>query len=216
MATIEITSQLISDRYSAFLKYRRGAEDRYSSFDLCYGYFFCNRGNLVGENLETSCLQLWAFLCSWGMVARGNAMQGKSYASLKHVIQFINDNPQYYLSNIDSNYYVEEMTTLYFGLKKALNLTQASQKTIITKIMLGVYACIPAFDQYVCETLGTSTIGDLTKRNIQSIISIYTKFKQQIESLVATTHVISFNGVPIKKLKYRPAKIIDMIAFTRQ
>ena len=216
MAAIEITSQLIADRYSAFLKGRRSAEERYSSFDLCYYYFISNKGNLVGENLETSCLQLWAFLSSWGMVARGNAMQGKSYAVLKGVINFINNNPQYFLSRIDSKNYVEEMISLYFGLKKTLNLDQASQKTIITKIMLGVYACIPAFDQYVCETLGTSTIGDLSKRNIQSIVSIYKKHKEQIDSLVETTHVFSFNGVQIKKHNYSPAKIIDMIAFTRQ
>ena len=216
MAAIEITSQLIADRYSAFLKGRRSAEERYSSFDLCYYYFISNKGNLVGENLETSCLQLWAFLSSWGMEARGNAMQGKSYASLKAVIQFINDNPQYYSSSISSHSYADEMLKLYHGLKAVLCLSQASQKTLITKIMLGVYACIPAFDQYVCETLGTSTIGDLSKRNIKSIVSIYDEHKEQIDSLVATTHVFSFNGVQIKKLNYSPAKIIDMIAFTRQ
>ncbi len=215
MAALGITQKLITQRYNAFMIKRKTAEERYSSFDLCYGYFINNKGNLVGANMETSCLQLWAFLSSWGMVARGNAMQGKSYASLEDVIQFINDNQKYYLSKIDSNNYVDEMTALYFGLKKVLNLTQASQKTIITKIMLGVYACIPAFDQYVCETLGTSTIGDLSQRNIQSIVSIYNNHKQQIDSLAATTPVIPFNGSYINGLHYSPAKIIDMITFTR-
>ncbi len=215
MSTLLITPRLITQRYKAFMSKRKTAEERYSSFDLCYSYFINNKGNLVGANMETSCLQLWAFLSSWGMVARGNALQGKSYASLKDVIQFINNNPQFYLSKIDSNNYVDEMAALYLGIKKALNLTQASQKTIITKIMLGVYACIPAFDQYVCETLRTSTIGDLSQRNIQSIVSLYNNHKQQIDSLAATTPVISFNGIYINGLHYSPAKIIDMITFTR-
>lgn len=215
MAKLVITPQLIDQRYNAFMSKRGTVKERYSSFDLCFSYFISNRGKLLGSNLETSCLQLWAFLSSWGMVARGNAMQGKSYASLRDIIQFINDNPQYYFSKIDSNNYVDEMAALYLGLKKALNLTQASQKTIITKIMLGVYACIPAFDQYVCKTLGTSTIGDLSKRNIKSIVSIYKAHKKQIDLLASTTPVISFNGTNVNGLNYSPAKIIDMIAFTR-
>ena len=148
------------------------------------------------------------------MVVRGNSLQKKSYAYLKDVVEFINHNPQYYLSTIDSATYPTEMLALYHGLKAKINLPQKSQKTVITKIMLGVYGCIPAFDQYVCETYGTSTMGDLTKKNIQGIVSTYNKHKQLIDTLAQATPVLSFNE-HIKGLTYTPAKIIDMIAFTR-
>lgn len=215
MATTLITSNLIQSRYALFLASRSSAEDRYSSFDLCYGYFYQNRGNLIGSHLEESCLQLWSFLSSWGMVARGNALQGKSYAYLKDVVELINSNPQYYQSAIDTATYTSDMLSLYHGLKGKINLPQKSQKTVITKIMLGVYGCIPAFDQYVCETYGTSTIGDLTKKNIQSIVSTYKNHKAQIDNLATSTYVLSFNNSPITGLRYSAAKIIDMVAFAR-
>ena len=215
MAATLITSKLIHSRYQSFILNRGSVNDRYASFDLCYSYFANNKGHLIGKDLESSCLQLWAFLGSWGMVARGNAMQGKSYAYLDKVIAFINSHPKYYSSVIDSPTYPEEMLELYKGLKNAINLSQKSQKTIITKIMLGVYGCIPAFDQYVCETYGTSTLGDLTYRNIQSIISTYTKHKVLIDKLASSTPVLSFGGSTSVGLTYSPAKIVDMVAFSR-
>lgn len=214
MAATVITSNLINSRYRTFLRNRASIDDRYSSYDLCYYYFYQNRGHLIGSNLVTSCLQLWAFLSSWGMVARGNALQGKSYTALQDVITFINNNPQYYFSAIDSSSYESDMLCLYQGLKKALNITQASQKTVITKIMLGVYGCIPAFDQYVCETFGTSTIGDLTKRNIKSVVDLYNKHKQLIDSKAVSTQLLSFNNTS-SGLTYTAAKVIDMVGFAR-
>lgn len=215
MAATVITPNLIQCRYALFVGSRSSATERYSSYDLCYGYFCQNKGKLIGPRLEESCLQLWSFLSSWGMVARGNALQGKSYAYLKDVVEFINRNPQYYQSTIDSATYPAEMLTLYHGLKAKINIPQKSQKTVITKIMLGVYGCIPAFDQYVCDTFGTSTMGDLSIRNISSVVSTYVSHKSQIDSLANNTPLLSFNRSYIVGLSYTPAKIIDMVAFAR-
>ena len=215
MAATLITPNLINRRYVLFVRHRSSVTERYSSYDLCYGYFYQNKGKLIGTRLEESCLQLWSFLSSWGMVARGNALQGKSYAYLKDAVDFINSNPQYYQSTIDSSIYSQEMLDLYDGLKKKINLLQRNQKTIITKIMLGVYGCIPAFDQYVCDTFGTSTTGNLSSQNIDSVISTYISHKDLIDSLANSTQLLSFNGSSTVGLSYTPAKIIDMIAFTR-
>lgn len=213
MATT-ITTSIINSHYKEFMKQRGSIENRYASFDLCYLYFYTNRGKLSGSKMSESCMQLWAFLGSWGMIARGNALQEKSYAYLKEVIRFINKNPQYYNSSIDDPTYCDDMLRLYKGLKKALNLPQRSQKTVITKIMLGVYGCLPAFDTYVCNSLGTSTIGDLTKKNVNSIINIYNSNKKLIDSLSSCSSVRDFSDSPTKE-HYTPAKIIDMILFTR-
>ena len=85
---------------------------RYASFDFCYEYFYYNRGNLLGGNLQISCSQLWSYLGSWGMVARGNELQNRSYASLVDIISVINNNPEYYSIAIDSKNYVEKMNEM--------------------------------------------------------------------------------------------------------
>ena len=194
-----MTSTQINQRYLTFMSQRVSIDDRYSSFDMCYWYFYHNRGKLIGKKLEESCLHLWAFLGSWGMITRGNALQGKSYSYLKKTIEFINKNPKYYASKIDSNNYVLEMMDLYKGLKLALNLSQKSQKTLISKIMLGVFACLPAFDQYVCETLRTSSIGDLSEENIRLVVNLYAAHKPQIDALSTHTPLMLFNGSYNKK-----------------
>ena len=201
----------------------RLSEDyRYSSYDLCYGYFFSNRGHLINNNLEKSCLYLWAYLSSWGMVARGNELQDKSFAFLKPVVKYIQANPQYYTSSIDSPQYMPEMLELYGGLKRALRLNQKSQKTMITKIMLGVYGCIPAFDSRVSSFFKTTTIGNLSPKNIQSIIDFYTqrRHRNTIDNLARSTFLFDFSGTRLRAAgsinpSYSPAKIIDMIAFIR-
>lgn len=188
---------------------------RYASFDFCYEYFYYNRGNLLGGNLQISCSQLWSYLGSWGMVARGNELQNRSYASLVDIISVINNNPEYYSIAIDSKNYVEKMMNLSTQLEEALHFEkQKSTKTVVTKIMLGAFACCPAFDNYFCKTFGTSTMGSLTKKNLQSIVEFYTYHKKIIDSI--SIYTLHFSDSDKKDtLPYTSAKIIDMYGFEK-
>lgn len=208
---------IVKDIQSQICKYMSGRsnnETRYASFDLCYEYFYYNKGNLTGGNLQTSCCQLWAYLASWGMIARGNELQGKSYASLIGVVQYINKHPEFYDLKIEDNDYIKKMLNLYKNIDHVLNFTkQKNKKILITKIILGVYACCPALDSRFCNTFGLSTQSDLKKKDLETIQNFYSDNSIEINKICITT--LSFGRTKHKGLPYSVAKIIDMYGFMR-
>ena len=178
----------LKKRINTFIKKRDSNTHRYSSFDFCYEYFYYNKGNLTEDNLQQSCCQLWSYLASWGMIVRGNELQGKSYASLKKVIGYINKHPEFYDVKLDDNDFVDKILKLYDGIEHALGLTmQKNKKTLITKIILGVYACCPAFDSRFCRTFGTNPQGHLSKKKLQRIVDFYRENKSAIDGFCIRT-----------------------------
>ncbi len=187
---------------------------RYASWDFCYEYFHNNIGKLCGKRLQTSCMQLWSYLASWGMIVRGNELQKNNYAYLVDVVKYINVYPQYYQVRLDNKDYIDKMLTLYNELDNALNLhSQKNRKTLITKIMLGVYGCCPAFDTRFCTTFGLSTTGDLTNNNLKKVQDFYFNNMNEINSINIQT--LSFGKSNKGHLKYPAAKLIDMYGFNK-
>ncbi len=205
----------INNKINSYNRLRNSSTRRYAAFDLCYEYFYNNRRNLIGNNLQTSCCQLWAYLASWGMVMRGNELQRSSYAILTGVVKYIHSHSEYYNVKIEDKNYIDKILELYDGIDKALDLKeQKNKKTLITKIILGVYACCPAFDSRFCRTFGTSTSGRLSKRNLQSVVDFYKKHKLIFDNICFyTLHFDKKEKNPC--LKYTPAKLIDMYGFER-
>ncbi len=207
----------IKEQIDKFIDQRKNNFHRYASFDFCYNYFFNNRGNLLGDNLQTSCCQLWAYLASWGMVARGNAMQSKSYAVLIDVVRYISEHQEYYDIKLTNPNYVRDILNLYNDIDKAINIKndeQKNRKTLITKIILGTYACCPAFDSRFCTTFGIKTQGSLSEQDLKKVIEFYKDNKEDIDSFTIKT--LPFNKkYPEKCHPYTTAKIIDMYGFMR-
>lgn len=188
---------------------------RYVSFDYCYYYFYRNRNIIIGNNLEMSCMALWSYLGSWGML-RGSSelLREKNYKVLIPVIEYINQHQEFYKMNLLDNTYIDDTSRLYNDIRKLLNLKQKNQKTLITKIMLGVYACCPAFDTNLCKTFGLSTQGDLKIRDLQTIVDFYQFNRVLIDQIVNSNKIdiLSFGGQPTN-LKYNAVKMIDMFGF---
>lgn len=187
---------------------------RYASWDFCYEYFYHNQGKLGGVNLQTSCMQLWSYLASLGMIVRGNELQKNNYACLVDVVKYINVHQQYYQIHLSDNVYINDMMTLYNEFDNALNLqSQKNRKTLITKIMLGVYGCCPAFDSRFCKTFGLLTKGKLTVENLKKVQNFYFNNQKVID--IINIQTLSFGKQKKKHLKYPTAKLIDMYGFNK-
>ena len=65
------------------------SKHRFASYDFCHSYFLRNRDSLSSK-MEESCIYLWSFLGSWGML-RGSSVLFKenSPASLCNVVECI-------------------------------------------------------------------------------------------------------------------------------
>lgn len=198
---------------------------RFATYDFCHSYFVRNRKKLLSSHMEESCIRLWSFLGSWGML-RGSSqlIKENSPASLKPVIECIANTPEEIWS-IDVEQYKEkqdELIELYKSIEKAL-IEGSSKKDcdgkplktfkptcpLITKIMMGVFGIVPAFDTFFCKTFGDYRFDE---KALNSIYEFYKTNKDAIDTIKIP--VMDFDGKAIPGLYYKKAKLIDMYGFT--
>ena len=214
------------------------SKHRFASYDFCHSYFLRNRESLSSK-MEESCIYLWSFLGSWGML-RGSSVLFKenSPASLRNVVECIAKTPKE-VWDIDVEQYWNEkcrqqIIELYDSIKRAL--TDGSShfdckgnqippfenpsRTLVTKIMMGVFGIVPAFDTFFCDVFGSLYrgkgfhSGKFSHDCLVAIYEFYLQNKQQLDSIKIA--VIDFDGEPIEGMYYKKAKLIDMYGFTRR
>lgn len=196
------------------------------AFDLCYDYFKMNIGNLIGDNLQTSCMQLWSFLANWGMFRGGSSISQHNYSCLQSLILHFNEADQK-LWEIDvDNYFqdnnIERIIIEYTVIKEELRKVGISPTiTLVTKIILGVYASVPAFDDnftnafrsiYNKDNVFKCGFRSLNKESLTCIADFYIKNKYDIDECIKSFYIMNFNNKKTE-LMYSKAKIIDMFGF---
>lgn len=188
---------------------------RYTSYDYCFNYFrsFLETGQ-VGEiasssNLQLSCLQLGFYLASWGMLRGSSPLLSKSVKHYVPVMEAI-ASADSAIWTIDADGYTEAAIKTVMEVRSQLRsaFPQASSHILITKIMLGVFGCVPAFDGQFKKGFGVWGFGP---KELRLIGQFYSANADVIEGhRVATIDFVS--GEPTQR-KYTRAKVIDMIFF---
>jgi hypothetical protein len=188
--------------------------DRYTSFDYCFNHFQSRRGPGIAElasasGMELSCLHLGFYLASWGMLRGSSPLLKRSikhYAPVIEAIASVDPN----LWEIDAHAYTEEaieaLTTTAGKLRSALR--DGASDILVTKIMLGTFGCVPAFDTYFKKGFGVSTFG---RKSLRKVAGFYQENAEIIEAHRVPT--IDFASGMETNLKYTRAKVIDMIFF---
>lgn len=209
---------------NSFINDREHNLHRYASFDFCHNYFFTHRHNLTGNKMQESCCQLWGFLSSWGMLRGSSSLLQYSMACLKPLIEHL-DNTDTPLWNIDADRYNPDNISLilneYSKIKKILKTIGFSPTiTLVTKIMLGVYAAIPAYDKYFTQTFKElyndkdpkCKFASFNEQSLRSIADFYESHKHVINDFHQKIKILDFNDKELN-LTYSKAKIIDMFGF---
>jgi hypothetical protein len=218
---------------------KREAESRYASFDYCFNYFHSFgrterlRELAAGRNIEKSCLHLGFFLASWGMFRMsGKLGQG---VNAKHFVRTINEISQWddkhpfaQIWDVDvTDYNLPEKRLLLlkcYGKIKELVLPsgQVAYRTLVTKIMLGVFGCVPAFDSLFTETFRTlygkengCAFTNFNDRALQKVHDFYANHSSIIDRNAERTKTLDFQTGRITDSSYKRAKIIDMIGFQK-
>jgi len=195
---------------------------RYSSFDYCFNYFqqFKRNKNIKdiakNSNLEKSCLHLGFYLASWGMF-RGNAkLLQKSLPYLKNQLEVISEFDEN-IWEIDVDNYNHENIELLSSFKKELikSFDYKPTDTLITKIMLGVFGNVMAYDTYVEKTYKSMQMGSFSKPCLLRLNYFYTNFKTTIDREVNKLKTLTFPNNDKLKNQYTVAKVLDMIGFIK-
>ena len=192
-------------------------DERYASFDFCYNYFYSfykNRklSELANKkNLQMSCLQVGFYLASWGMMRGSSFLLEKSVRNFSSLIITISKmNPK--LWEIDVADYDEENISLLLDCKQqiinALGKENKPSDTLVTKIMLGVFANIPAFDQRFRKSLKVHSVN---KKSLLKIKEFYIQNREDFDSF--KIHTFDFLTSGETNYIYTKAKLIDMCGF---
>lgn len=188
---------------------------RYLSFDYCYGYFqkYKKKHTKLGENMEYSCMVLWSYLASWGML-RGSSLllQEGNYKVLEETIKVIQKcfGGEIALPKIEDDSledYVEKVDNLCKEVRDSIKLDDFEpSNTLVTKIILGVFGAFPALDTNFCLAFGGGT-------SIRRFAEKVKKFYRDYNGLMTKEiNVENFIGAKTED-KYPVEKLIDMFGF---
>lgn len=201
-------------------KSKSGATDRYASFDYCYNYFR-NTKNL-NNDIEKSCLVLGFYLASWGMLRGSSFLLQKSVKHFQKLIEYYSTlDKDIWLIDID-NYNEETISKIieiYNETKKNVIIENNNHLTLTTKILLGVFGFIPAYDQYFCKTFselykGKCGFSVVNTNSLNCLKEFYIVNKETIDNLSNKTFTTDFLTGQKTNINYPKAKIIDMFGFT--
>ena len=217
MEATESTELASVDIEANLKRYLADREDiaRYASFDYCFNYFrwFYAEGHLgelaSADNLQLSCLQLGFFLASWGMFRGRSQLLQRSVKHYVAVLEAISEADKR-LWEVDVDGYDDEAIGLILsGAQKIRNsFPHPARDVLVTKIMLGVFGCVPAFDRYFKDGFGSQTFGAKALRRIGAF---YESRSGVIDRYRVPT--IDFNTGGASAIRYTGAKVIDMIFF---
>lgn len=195
----------------------RKAWSRYSSFDYCFNYFqgFKNKKDISNIiNIQNSCLHLAFYLASWGMLRASSFLLQKSIKFYEPLIKYISEKEDSFWK-IDVPNYPDNMEILIEcrnDIRKIIN--DNSQKiasdTLITKIMLGIFGNVSAYDTYFKNG---SNLKTFNKQSLHEIKYFYDNYSEIISEEASKLRAFEYDTGKSTGHVYTKAKIIDMIFF---
>lgn len=188
---------------------------RDASFDYCFNYFqsFRETNNikkLISPGvIQISCLQLGFYLASWGMYRGKSPLLQRSVKYLEPLIEYLVLAPKE-LWGIDANCYTPANIQLLIECRKDIERALACRitDTLATKIMLGVFGNVPAFDTSFMRGFGVSAFGK------SALLKIGTYYKAN-QAEIDGCQIPTFDFLTGKHTSrfYTRAKLIDMLFF---
>jgi hypothetical protein len=195
-------------------------DDRYTSFDYCYNYF--RTKNNLTQDIEKSCLVLGFYLASWGMFRGSSFLLQKSIKHFEPTIEYISTlDKSVWEIDVDNydDHNIQAIIRIYQEITKRLIYNNNADLTLITKILLGVFGFIPAFDNYFCNTFrdiykGRCGFRKVNVKSLSFIKAFYEANKTIIDRLSAETFTTDFVSGQKTTINYPKVKIIDMYGFS--
>lgn len=218
----------ITDHVERYLRVRSSAvassRRRERSWDFCFNHFADHERPT--EVMELSCLHLGYYLASWGML-RGSSFLFRE-TNLRHyqdVIEVIQQhNPTMRGLDVESYRHtrgVEATNSAWKDLRAALLPAGGRSITLVSKVMMGVWGCLPSYDTFFLQTFralseSREERGAFVRASNHSMVMLadfYAEHANEIDALRHLHHTLDFtSGTPTNRLITR-AKIIDIFGF---
>lgn len=183
---------------------------RLQAYDICHEKFVVAI-NTKSYNRDELALHLYAFLASYGMVCRKSILLQHNYRFLIDIVRIVCDKKYESLLDINpftmsfsSNKYINMVLELKDELSKCLKLSNGSNDTLTSKIMLGTLGCVPAYDKYVKKSLKKLCLcKNFSKKGLQGLIDFTRKYKDAI--------IRAKNACSAHSRNYSVMKLLDCV-----
>ena len=191
---------------------------RYRSWEHCYKCFHDAR-NDSNDDYDYLSLQLAFYLASWGMYRGSSFLLQKDYKVHVPVVEELlkdkydclfglecaklrNKDVQDRLSEIESF-----MMNYYDDIRKQVKETEVKNKlstTLITKILMGTFGCVPAYDRYFIDGVKNQdvTTGTYGIKSLLKLVDFYELNSASLEK--------ARKGLKVYDLPYPQMKLLDM------
>ena len=228
--------KVINKQYSPIKNYKVGdSMGREKSWEWCHAEFLKAKKNidsgnkLTKDNIDYLALHLFCYLASWGMLRNSKLLSCDYKVFLDLIPKIMNTDYRILWDYNPKKLTIKEKQEaevclfdngIYKEIEDYLDSKKVSPtNTLVTKILLGTFACLPAFDTEVNKGLRKY------KKNNPSICKIdYPGFKGYDEGTVIDKKIFAslsnfieknyfdiYNTDPAKsKMYYPPMKMVDM------
>lgn len=194
-----------------------GEHHRYRSWDHCYGYFRQARRDGLVADRDHAALQLACYLASWGMYRGSSFLLQRAYTVHRDVIELVAETRFDALWDADLGaratdaQFVPCIHDLIEGIREAYKpfarATGSARPTdtLITKVILGTFGCLPACDRYFIdgfrgEGLAYSSLNDLFVERVLAFCDAHLSVLQDEQARIEHS----------SEIRYPLMKLVDM------
>ena len=221
---IETVNDLCVEKF--LMMYNKDNCSRLRSFDHVHEEF---EKNMYNRNVsdEYLALHLFAFLASWGMLRGSSYMLQKDYLFLVPIVRIIRNEKYKQLLDVSYAELNQEYIALVLQIKKEIIQELVKKKyykmdnqkenkpstinvvsdTLIGKILLATFSCIPAYDRYIVTCM--KSLGIQSSINENGLNSLITFINNNVEFFKEKEEYI--NNRLKSKRPYSLMKVIDML-----
>lgn len=203
------------------------ASHRYRSWEYCRLAFLQYKNGLPNDDkqragiVDNLALQLAFYLASWGMYRGSSFLLRFDYKIHEPVVEWLlakpftelfdgmlyqTDEQKYMKLLFGEKGIIAKLNEYYKNARKVVKSGEIDEvsATLITKILMGVYGCIPAYDRYFLDGLGKFSIQKkFSERGVGRLLKYIKPYQEAINNAAATLNK-KFNPV------YTPMKVVDM------
>jgi len=160
---------IIQDKIQAYYDGMAGAHHRYRSWEHCYRYFHLSTPEAIAIDRDHAALQLGFYLASWGMYRGSSFLLQHAYTVHLGVIEQL-VSPRFSIlwqqefgSGDDDLKLVPIVLEAIDAVRDAFRPftpsaeTRQASDTLVTKIILGTFGCLPACDRFFID--GFKNVG---------------------------------------------------------
>jgi hypothetical protein len=146
----------IHEKIHAYYCGMADAHHRYRSWEHCFQYFHRSTPQAIAVNRDQAALQLGFYLASWGMYRGSSFLLQHAYtAHLSAIDQVVSPfcalwEPEFGAREEDLNL-VPIIHSAIEGVRGSYEPFGSATDTLVTKVMLGTFGCLPACDRFFID-----------------------------------------------------------------